>query len=151
MLNLLDNCLDFGGSYDCGGWNIISVLDGVRSAFFQIDVYLQYCLKLAICFSMLFKQCSTLNQGNKLALVPILSFFLVNINATLIGRIFHIILFMEKSTWKTEQQYAMIFTSWFFSCSCWKLELENNMLELLMYFNTRLLFPKHVVIFLLYQ
>lgn len=141
MLNLLDNCLDFGGSYDCGGWNIISVLDGVRSAFFQIDVYLQYCLKLAICFSMLFKQCSTLNQGNKLALVPILSFFLVNINATLIGRIFHIILFMEKSTWKTEQQFAMIFTSWFFSCSCWKLELENNMLELLMYFNTRLLFP----------
>lgn len=141
MLNLLDNCLDFGGSYDCGGWNIISVLDGVRSAFFQIDVYLQYCLKLAICFSMLFKQCSTLNQGNKLALVPILSFFLVNINATLIGRIFHIILFIEKSTWKTEQQYAMIFTSWFFSCSCWKLELENNMLELLMYFSTRLLFP----------
>lgn len=141
MLNLLDNCLDFGGSYDCGGWNIISVLDGVRSAFFQIDVYLQNCLKLAICFSMLFKQCSTLNQGNQLALVPILSFFLVNINATLIGRIFHIILFMEKSTWKTEQQFAMIFTSWFFSCSCWKLELENNMLELLMYFNTRLLFP----------
>lgn len=151
MLNLLDNCSDFGGSYDCGGWNIISVLDGVRSAFFQIDVYLQYCLKLAICFSMLFKQCSTLNQGNKLALVPILSFFLVNINATLIGRVFHIILFIEKSTWKTEQQYAMISTSWFFFMQLLEVGTWKQYVRIVNVLQYTIIVSQHVVIFFLYQ